>query len=246
MGSGAGLVPGGGPMARLPRLIGRGRAWKCCSGQTTSTATWRSGTATSTARSPTPNWTRSLTPSREDCVVRQAGDRRDEAPGQPEQSAPTTEIAPVGMRSSPRCGGPAAQARIRTLFERDSTNPETWRAGSATTWAHSVTDDVQTRRLFCCPRTALTLPGAANEKEQAYGARTQSPHQFVSGVDMDRASRRSSRISKPTLVRIHRVRAGSGEAKWWQSAIHPNDLTLVLEHWRRCLCPGRPARWKHA
>ena len=27
---GAGLVPGGGPMARLPRLIGRGRAWKFC------------------------------------------------------------------------------------------------------------------------------------------------------------------------------------------------------------------------
>lgn len=26
MGVGAGLVPGGGPMARLPRLIGRGRA----------------------------------------------------------------------------------------------------------------------------------------------------------------------------------------------------------------------------
>ena len=28
---GAGIVPGGGPMARLPRLMGRGRAlWKCC------------------------------------------------------------------------------------------------------------------------------------------------------------------------------------------------------------------------
>jgi enoyl-CoA hydratase/carnithine racemase len=35
---GAALVPGGGPMARLPRLMGRGEHWKYCWVQTVSTA----------------------------------------------------------------------------------------------------------------------------------------------------------------------------------------------------------------
>ena len=58
---GAGLVPGGGPMARLPRLIGGGVPGKFCWGQTTSAATWRNDMATSIARCPTLNSTRLLT-----------------------------------------------------------------------------------------------------------------------------------------------------------------------------------------
>ena len=42
---GAGLVPGGGPMARLPRLIGRDALWKCLWAPTTFEATWPSSTA---------------------------------------------------------------------------------------------------------------------------------------------------------------------------------------------------------
>ena len=37
---GAGIVPGGGPMARLPRLMGRGRALECFWARTTSRAIW--------------------------------------------------------------------------------------------------------------------------------------------------------------------------------------------------------------
>ncbi len=43
---GAGFVPGGGPMARLPRLMGRGGRWRCCSVAPISTARWPSNTAT--------------------------------------------------------------------------------------------------------------------------------------------------------------------------------------------------------
>ena len=43
---GVGMVAGGGPMARLPRLMGRHAPWKCCSGPTTSGASWRRPMAT--------------------------------------------------------------------------------------------------------------------------------------------------------------------------------------------------------
>src|ERR1700758_5351031 len=42
---GAGRVPGGGPMARLPRLIGGDALWKCFWARTTFEATWPSSTA---------------------------------------------------------------------------------------------------------------------------------------------------------------------------------------------------------
>jgi 1,4-dihydroxy-2-naphthoyl-CoA synthase len=47
---GAGVVPGGGPMARLPRLIGRGRALEVLLGPTTSRAISPNCTDTSTGR----------------------------------------------------------------------------------------------------------------------------------------------------------------------------------------------------
>jgi hypothetical protein len=87
---GAGLVPGGGPMARLPRLIGRGRALEVL--------------ATSTARCPTPSWTTSWT--------RWPG----ASPGSTSSPSPTSSAwstsracrltprsAPNGTRSWPRC-----------------------------------------------------------------------------------------------------------------------------------------------
>jgi len=59
--SAPGLVPGGGPMARLPRLMGRGRALEVLLSGEDIPATWRSATATSTARCLTPSWTTSWT-----------------------------------------------------------------------------------------------------------------------------------------------------------------------------------------
>ena len=47
---GAGIVPGGGPMARLPRLIGRGRALEVFLEPTTSPAIWPNATDTSIGR----------------------------------------------------------------------------------------------------------------------------------------------------------------------------------------------------
>ena len=43
---GVGLVAGGGPMARLPRVMGRGRALECSEAQTTSEAPMQSSSAT--------------------------------------------------------------------------------------------------------------------------------------------------------------------------------------------------------
>jgi enoyl-CoA hydratase/carnithine racemase len=54
---GAGFVPGGGPMARLPRLVGRGRALEILLRATTSTANSPSAMATSIVRCQMPNWT---------------------------------------------------------------------------------------------------------------------------------------------------------------------------------------------
>ena len=55
---GAGLVPGGGPMARLSRLAGRDARSRSCSSPTTSTEPERSNTATSIAPLPTMHSTR--------------------------------------------------------------------------------------------------------------------------------------------------------------------------------------------
>jgi enoyl-CoA hydratase/carnithine racemase len=52
---GAGLVPGGGPMARLPRLIGRGRALEVCSVLTMFGVTLPNVTVTSIDPCRTPN-----------------------------------------------------------------------------------------------------------------------------------------------------------------------------------------------
>jgi len=43
---GVGLVAGGGPMARLPRLIGRDGRWRCSWGRTILAPIWRRRTAT--------------------------------------------------------------------------------------------------------------------------------------------------------------------------------------------------------
>jgi enoyl-CoA hydratase/carnithine racemase len=59
---GAGFVPGGGPMARFPRLVGRGRALEILLRATTSTANSPSAMATSIVRCRMPNWTSLWTP----------------------------------------------------------------------------------------------------------------------------------------------------------------------------------------
>jgi enoyl-CoA hydratase/carnithine racemase len=64
---GVGLVPGGGPMARLPRLIGRDVHSRSCSKPTISRAIWPSSMATSIAHCLTLNSTRSSTRSLREC-----------------------------------------------------------------------------------------------------------------------------------------------------------------------------------
>jgi enoyl-CoA hydratase/carnithine racemase len=43
---GVGAVPGGGPMTRLGRLVGRAAPWRSCSAAMTSRPAWRPNTAT--------------------------------------------------------------------------------------------------------------------------------------------------------------------------------------------------------
>jgi enoyl-CoA hydratase/carnithine racemase len=61
---GAGTTPGAGGVQHLARLLGRGRRWRRFSARTTSTANRPNGTAGSTERCPTLNWTRSSRDSR--------------------------------------------------------------------------------------------------------------------------------------------------------------------------------------
>src|SRR5499427_2257834 len=61
---GAGVVPGGGPMARLPSLMGRGRALECCWRQTIYQVISPNTMDTSIGRSAIPTSTRLSSPSR--------------------------------------------------------------------------------------------------------------------------------------------------------------------------------------
>ena len=141
---------------------------------------------------------------------------------------------------------PATQARIRgALRALVFTNPETWSAGSATTWAHLVTDDVQTRQLRSGPRTALTSAKTLTKKNGRAGARTDPCRQCASGAGLDCARRWSRRDSDPALVRIHRARGGSGDRPpGWQDGVHPTIYAGARALAQRAERQGSPLRSK--
>ena len=105
---GAGLVPGGGPMARLPRLIGRGRALEVLLGADDIRGDLAELYGYVNRALPDAE----LDPfvdalATADCLFRQTGDRRNEAPGQRGQ--------PTG-----RCGNCARVGRIYRLSRASS------------------------------------------------------------------------------------------------------------------------------
>jgi enoyl-CoA hydratase/carnithine racemase len=121
---GAGLVPGGGPMARLPRLIGRGRALEVLLGadDINGDLAERYGYVN-----------RSL-PDAEldafvDALARRISSFDKQAIAETERLVnlnslpPDSEIAPEWDAFVASFGRPAAQARIRTLFQRGFHKP---------------------------------------------------------------------------------------------------------------------------
>jgi hypothetical protein len=101
---GTGVVPGGGTIARLPRLIGRGRALEVLLGADDIA---QSATATSTASSPTSCSTRRPTASPNDS--RPSTSRRSRKPrhSSTRQACPTTtSCGPRSTRSSPHRRAP--------------------------------------------------------------------------------------------------------------------------------------------
>ena len=80
---GSGVVPGGGPMARLSRWSGAAACWRSCSWPTTSTGHEPRSTATSTASSTTITLTPKLTASRD-------GSRRSSTKQSPARSLTST------------------------------------------------------------------------------------------------------------------------------------------------------------
>jgi len=116
---GAGVVPGGGPMARLPRLMGRGRALEVLLGadDIPGDLAERYGYVNrSLPDGELEGFVENLrNPHR---IVRQAGDQRNQALRRRGQLPPDYEIAPewdVCLASIMR---PVAQARIKKLMER--------------------------------------------------------------------------------------------------------------------------------
>jgi enoyl-CoA hydratase/carnithine racemase len=121
---GAGLVPGGGPMARLPRLIGRGRALEVLLGadDINGDLAERYGYVN-----------RSL-PDAEldafvDALARRISSFDKQAIAETKRLVnlnslpPDSEIAPEWDAFVASFGRPAAQARIRTLFQRGFHKP---------------------------------------------------------------------------------------------------------------------------
>jgi enoyl-CoA hydratase/carnithine racemase len=121
---GAGLVPGGGPMARLPRLIGRGRALEVLLG-----ADDIGGDLAELYG----YVNRSLPDAELDAFVDALATRISSFDKQAiaetkrlvnlNSLPPDTEIAPEWDAFIASLGRPAAQARIRTLFERGFHKP---------------------------------------------------------------------------------------------------------------------------
>ena len=107
---GAGLVPGGGPMARLPRLIGEDERWKCWLEQTIFQAISPSFTATSIVRCRTRN---SMLLSRR---LRAGSLRSTNRPSLKRKTLsmlrayrPTPNLPPTGTRALPLLGAPPAR-----------------------------------------------------------------------------------------------------------------------------------------
>jgi enoyl-CoA hydratase/carnithine racemase len=121
---GAGLVPGGGPMARLPRLIGRGRALEVLLG----------ADDTNGDLAELYGYVNRSLPDAEldafvDALARRISSFDKRAIAETKRLVnlnslpPDTEIAPEWDAFIASLGRPAAQARIRTLFQRGFHKP---------------------------------------------------------------------------------------------------------------------------
>ena len=101
---GVGMVAGGGPMARLPRLIGRNRALEVLLARKTSARIRPRLTVTLIAPCPTPSWTRSWRRSRRGSP----GSTNGRSPRPSASSTPAcrrmSNSAPGGMRASLHSG----------------------------------------------------------------------------------------------------------------------------------------------
>ena len=117
---GAGLVPGGGPMARLPRLMGRGRALEVLLARCRRYPR-RSRRALRLCQSVVSGFrTRRLRRSAREtyCLVRQAGDRGNETSCERREPPPDLEIKPEWDAFIASLERPASQKRIKALMER--------------------------------------------------------------------------------------------------------------------------------
>src|SRR5271168_4436599 len=116
---GAGLVPGGGPMARLPRLIGRGRALEVLLG-----ADDVNGDLAELYGYVNRSLPDSELDSFVDALAKRISSFDKQAIAETKRLVnvnslpPDTEIAPEWEAFTASLGRPAAQARIRALFER--------------------------------------------------------------------------------------------------------------------------------
>ena len=137
---GAGLVPGGGPMARLPRLMGRGRALEVLLGADDIDGELAERYGYVNRSFPMPSSMLRRRTRAPDLVLRQAGDRGHEATGRREQPAAGRRDR-TGMGRLPdrsrTAGNPSARSevvRARLSPTRGRRNPA--RLSPRAAWCH--------------------------------------------------------------------------------------------------------------
>src|SRR5437016_9182823 len=135
---GAGVVPGGGPMARLPRLMGRGRALEVLLGPTTSPAISRNYTDTSTGHCRMPTSTRSS--SRSPPASHRSTSGRSKRPSASPTwpvCRPTSKSHRSGMCALPRSCGRPRKRGSRSCCSEAFTRAVMWKIAWDTTSASS-------------------------------------------------------------------------------------------------------------
>ena len=138
---GAGLVPGGGPMARLPRLMGRGRALEVLLGADDIEVMSPSFTVTSIALCRTLNSMLSSMPSRRGSLRSiSRPSRKQNVWSMLQACRPMRKLRLSGTHLLTLSGRPASRTRIKALMDRGFHAPAMLKIDLGTMWARSAID----------------------------------------------------------------------------------------------------------